>query len=463
MKSSGNQYDLSPFIFKMKKEGLPGIAIETFSYYYKLITQGATGLLYNKDISALDPGELMGSDQLKLYAKAGKRALKNTVMVMLNGGLGTSMGLTMAKSLLEVKNGKTFLEVILNQAEDLDVTLALMNSFNTHEDTLTALSRLNPAVSPILFRQHKFPKILRDGFAPATWPNNPELEWNPPGHGDIYTALVTSGMLQNFLDKDIKYAFISNSDNLGATLDESLLGYFSENQFPFMMEVAERTPSDLKGGHLARHNDGRLILREVAQCPQDELDAFEDIHLYRFFNTNNIWINLEFLKNLLEKSGTVPLPLILNPKFLDPRDDSSPEVFQVETAMGAAIALFEGATAVKVSRSRLIPVKKCNDLLAVRSDCFIFSEDYRLILNPDRRLDSIRINLDPKYYGKIDLFNERFKNGVPSLLDCESLTIEGDVFFEANVTLKGNVIIVNRNPHREILRAGSVIDRDVSF
>jgi UTP--glucose-1-phosphate uridylyltransferase len=463
MKSSGDQYDLSPFILKMKMEGLPAIVIETFSYYYKLVTQGATGLLYNKDISALDPGELMGSDQLKLFTEAGKRVFKNTVMVMLNGGLGTSMGLTLAKSLLEVKNGKTFLEVILNQAEAINVTLALMNSFSTHEDTRAALSRLNPTVAPILFRQHKFPKILRDGFAPVTWPNNPELEWNPPGHGDIYTALITSGMLQCFLDKDIKYAFISNSDNLGATLDESLLGYFSENQFPFMMEVAERTPSDLKGGHLARHNDGRLILREVAQCPQDELDAFEDIHLYRFFNTNNIWINLEFLKNLIEKSGTVPLPLILNPKFLDPRDDTSPEVFQVETAMGAAISLFEGATAVKVSRSRLIPVKKCNDLLAVRSDCFIFSKDYRLILNPDRRLDSIRINLDPKYYGKIDLFNARFKNGVPSLVDCESLTIEGDVFFEANVTLKGNVIIVNRNPHREILRAGSVIDRNVSF
>jgi UTP--glucose-1-phosphate uridylyltransferase len=463
MQSSSDQYDLSPFILKMKKEGLPSIVIETFSYYYKLVTQGATGLLYDRDISPLYPDELMGFDQLKPYTEAGKRVFKNTVMVMLNGGLGTSMGLTMAKSLLEVKNSKTFLEVILKQAEAVNVTLALMNSFSTHEDTRAALSRLNPTVSPILFLQHKFPKILRDGFTPATWPHNPKLEWNPPGHGDIYTALVTSGMLQKFLDEDIKYAFISNSDNLGATLDESLLGYFSENQFPFMMEVAERTPSDLKGGHLARHNDGRLILREVAQCPLDELDAFQDIRRYRFFNTNNIWINLVFLKNLIEKSDTVPLPLILNPKLLDPRDDKSPRVFQVETAMGAAISLFEGATAVKVPRSRLIPVKKCNDLLAVRSDCFVFSKDYRLIRNPNRKLDSIKITLDPKYYGKIDLFNERFKNGVPSLVDCESLTIEGDVFFEANITLKGNVIIVNRNPHREILREGSIIDRYVSF
>jgi UTP--glucose-1-phosphate uridylyltransferase len=463
MQTSGDQYDIAPFILKMRKEGLPPIVIETFSHYYKLVTQGATGLLHNTDINALDPDELMASDQLKRYSEASKHVFKNTVMVKLNGGLGTSMGLTRAKSLLEIKNGKTFLEVILNQAETVNVTLALMNSFSTHEDTRGALSRLNPTVSPILFLQHKFPKILKDGFAPATWPNNPELEWNPPGHGDIYTALATSGMLQKLLDEDIKYAFISNSDNLGATLDESLLGYFSENQFPFMMEVAERTPSDLKGGHLARHNDGRLILREVAQCPQDELDAFEDIHRYRFFNTNNIWINLEFLKNLIEKRGTIPLPLILNPKFLDPRDDSTPEVFQVETAMGAAISLFKGATAVKVPRSRLIPVKKCNDLLAVRSDCFIFSENYRLIRNPDRRLDSIRINLDPKYYGKIDLFDARFKKGVPSLIDCESLTIEGDVFFEADVTLKGNVIIVNRNPHREILKEGSLIDRNVSF
>ncbi len=207
-------------------------------------------------------------------------------------------------------------------------------------------------------------------------------------------------------------------------MDEFLLGYFSENKFPFMMEVAPRTPSDIKGGHIARHKNERLILREAAQCPKDELRAFTDINLYGFFNTNNIWVNLSYLERLIKEHKTVKLPMILNPKTLDPRDKNSPFVYQIETAMGAAISLFEGATVLKVPASRFFPVKKCNDLLAVRSDRFIYSKDNNLVLNPKIRSNDIDIDLDPQYYGKIDLLDERFIDGVPSLIHCESLTIE---------------------------------------
>ncbi len=461
MKDSGTPKSLSYFVSKMESEGLPSIVIDTFSYYYKKVVQGEKGLVSNREIRPVDPNEIEDARHLKEYAEVGMRALKNAVMIKLNGGLGTSMGLTKAKSLLEVKNGNTFLDIILKQAEQCNVKLALMNSFSTHEDTLSALSEINPSDFPLIFLQHKFPKILQEGFEPVTWPKNPNLEWNPPGHGEIYIALYSSGMLQNLINEGIIFAFISNSDNLGATIDESLLGYFSENRFPFMMEVAERTPSDIKGGHLARHNNGRLILREVAQCPDDELLAFQDIRLYRFFNTNNIWINLKFLKDFIEKHGTIHLPMILNPKTIDPRDENSPDIFQIETAMGAAIYLFEGATAVNVPRSRFFPVKKCNDLLAVQSDCFVYSDKKNLIANPDRKLDTIKINLDPRYYGKIDLFNERFKDGVPSLVECESLTVEGDVRFEKNITIKGGVVIKNSGKSQAVIKEGTVIDKDI--
>ncbi|MBW2712098.1 MAG: UTP--glucose-1-phosphate uridylyltransferase [Deltaproteobacteria bacterium] len=384
-------------------------------------------------------------------------------MIKLNGGLGTSMGLTRAKSLLEVKNGKTFLEIILKQTEKRHVKLALMNSFNTHDDTLDALSKIHPPDRPLLFLQNKFPKVLQENFAPANCPKNPELEWNPPGHGDIYAAIYTSGVLKSLLDKGITYAFISNSDNLGATLDESLLGYFSENRFPFMMEVAPRTPSDVKGGHVARHQDGRLILRESAQCPKNELSAFRDIKRYRFFNTNNIWVNLETLARLLDKQGIITLPLIRNPKTLDPRDEKSPKVYQIETAMGAAVSLFEGATLIQVPLSRFLPVKKCNELLSIRSDRFIFSNENNPVLNPKVRSKIIQIDLEPKYYGKIDLFDERFIHGIPSLMDCESLTIRGDVRFERNVTIKGRVVITNNLKSQMVVKEGTVLDKDVIF
>jgi len=230
-----------------------------------------------------------------------------------------------------------------------------------------------------------------------------------------------------------------------------------------MMEVAPRTPAYVQGGHVARHRDGRLTLRESAQCPKNELSAFRDIKRYGFFNTNNIWINLEALDRLLEKQGIITLPLIRNPKTLDARDEKTPKVYQIETAMGAAISLFKDATLIQVPLSRFLPVKKCNELLSIRSDRFIFSKENNLVLNPKVRSKIIQIDLDPRYYGKIDLFDERFIQGIPSLMDCESLTILGDVRFERNVTIKGRVVITNDLKSQVVVKEGTVLDKDVIF
>jgi UTP--glucose-1-phosphate uridylyltransferase len=456
---------LPAFISKMESEGLPPLVSDTFAYYYGEVLQGATGLVCNRDIESVPSDEIESYDNLTEYGSKGVDVFHQTARIILNGGLGTSMGLTGAKSLIEVKSGISFLDIIIRQAENSTVTLAFMNSFNTQDDTLAALSELKPSKFPITFVQHKFPKILQGDFSPATWPLKPILEWNPPGHGDVYTALLTSGMLQSLLDDGIQYAFISNSDNLGARLDESLLGYFAHHQFPFMMEVAEKTPADIKGGHLARHKNGRLILREAAQCPADELDAFQDIQRYQFFNTNNVWINLKALKTLFDQQKMIHLPLILNPKTLDPRDKNSPSVYQIESAMGAAISLFEGATAVNVPRTRFYPVKTCNDLLAVRSDCFVYAEDESLRINPIRiknnKPGATKVKLDPDYYGKIDDLDQRFADGIPSLVECDALTIEGDVRFENNVTIKGSVCIINRQNSQAVIEAGTVINKDL--
>ncbi len=467
MKDKNGMNHLEAFISKMKNEGLPSPVIDTYAFYYHKVINGETGLVYNRDIESVSPDEVEDFNNLSGYVDAGEDAFQQTVRIVLNGGLGTSMGLTGPKSLIEVKNGKSFLGIILGQVGNHAVKLAFMNSFSTDQDTQRALTKLEPTKFPDSFLQHKYPKILQKDFSPATWPQNPILEWNPPGHGDVYTALLTSGKLQKFLDQGIVYAFISNSDNLGARLDKSLLGYFAKHQFPFMMEVALKTPADLKGGHVARHKNGRLILREAAQCPKDELDAFQDIRRYRYFNTNNIWVNLKALKALFDEQKMLNLPLILNPKTLDPRDDTSPPVYQLESAMGAAISLFDGAAAVRVPRNRFYPVKTCNDLLAVRSDCFVYTEDQGLRTNPARkdrgRTDVVKVKLDPKYYGKIDGLDERFGNGIPSLVDCDSLTIEGDILFEKDVRIKGSVSIKNSQPFQAVIKEGTVIDQDLIF
>lgn len=458
---------ISDFLVKMEDAGLPPLVAEWFDHYYRKVLSGDTGLVYDRDISPVKPSEIGDSEQLDTYADTGRQAFGKSVRIVLNGGLGTSMGLTGPKSLIEVKNNRSFLEIILRQAQNSGVELALMNSFSTGKDTAAVLSALKPSKEPISFFQHRFPKVLRKNLKPAVWPADPHLEWNPPGHGDIYPALQSSGMLKRLLDTGIRYAFISNVDNLGARMSARLLGYFVKNRFPFMMEVAEKTPADIKGGHLARYLSGRLLLREAAQCPADEIDAFQDIQRYGFFNTNSIWVNLESLNAVLKKHRIIDLPMILNPKTLDPRDETSPPVYQIETAMGAAISLFEGATAVKVPRSRFAPVKTCNDLLAVRSDCYEYTADETLRLSPKRNVDkafeTVKIKLDRRYYGKIDLMEERFKQGEPSLVNCESLTIEGDVHFEGNVSISGQVFIQNTSASPAVIKEGTVIDRDIQF
>ncbi len=442
----------------MRRHRLPEVAIETFSHYYRQVVAGATGLISDREIEPVDDRDIPRLEQLEDFAERGTKEIPRTVMVVLNGGLGTSMGLTCAKSLLEVKDGLTFLEIILRRAQRLNLRLALMNSFNTHQDTLKALQAFGGRVRADCFLQHKFPKLMRSDLSPASWPQNRQLEWNPPGHGDIYTALQTSGMLAKLLSEGIRYALVINADNLGATFDARLLGYMATESIPFIMEVARRTPADMKGGHLAKSKDGRLLLREIAQCPPGEREAFQDIGLYRYFNTNSLWIDLEALQGLIREQGAVYLPIILNPKNIDPRDPDSPPVYQLETAMGAAIALFEGARAVEVPESRFLPVKKCPDLLAVRSDCYLFDSDLALVSNPQRKLGRIMISLDSRYYGRIDDMEARFRDAIPSLVHCSRLTVVGDIHFRPAVVCKGQVHLENNTGRPVFLGPGRLLE-----
>ena len=112
-------------------------------------------------------------------------------------------------------------------------------------------------------------------------------------------------MLDTLLANGYEVAFVSNADNLGAELDPLPLGYFVSERLPFLMEVADRTAADRKGGHLARRkSDGRLALRESAQCPDEDTDAFQDVDRHRYFNTNNLWINLRRAPRAACRSAT---------------------------------------------------------------------------------------------------------------------------------------------------------------
>jgi len=473
LQGSGLKERFRPFAKKMADEGIPPLTIDAFRSYYDKLIRGERGSLSREDIVPITKGDIADMEMLDGFTQDGCQAIKETVIIKLNGGLGTSMGLSKAKSLIEVKEGLNFLDIIARQIlthrekHGIKIPLVLMNSFKTDEDSKRFLNRYPNLASdiPLSFLQHKFPKVLKEDLSPGSWPLEPDCEWNPPGHGDIYLALITSGILDNMIRKGYKYAFISNSDNLGGIMDEAILGYFASHNLPFMMEVADRTEADIKGGHLARlRRAGGLILREIAQCPEEEIEEFQDINVYRYFNTNNIWANLLSLKERLKGAGNnLRLPMIINPKRIDPKDDSSPEVYQIETAMGSAISLFERATAIRVPRARFAPVKNSQDLLALWSDCYIMTEDSRVIQNPDRRLGTIQIDLDDRYYKNIDQLKERFAYDVPSLIDCHSLRIEGNIHFGRGIVIKGDVNIISHSSKRVSIPEGMVIDRDLLF
>ncbi len=442
------------FRAKMEAEGLPSEVVTAFGHYYGQLGSGFTGKVPDAQIRSLRDENVPSLATLQSHSGAGLRGLDKLAVIKLNGGLGTSMGLEKAKSLLPVRQGLTFLDITVRQVGRLreiskvPVPLVFMNSFNTHRDTLDALEGFDNAESglPLAFVQHKYPKVRRSDLAPVEFPEDRRLEWNPPGHGDIYTAMVTSGILSALLEGGYEYAFISNSDNLGAVFDSALLGYCLTERPPFVMEVAKRTAADRKGGHLARHDDGQLVLREVAQCPEDELDAFQDVDRYRFFNTNSLWISLPALQEAFDRFGMLRLDLIVNPKTVDPRDLGSEPVYQLETAMGAAISAFEGAKVVEVPRARFAPVKTTADLMAIMSDCFVLTRDNLVVANPERELGAIDIRLDDRFYKKIDDFMARVPQDPPSLLRCKSLDVTGDVVFMPGAELEGDVVLRNDSP-----------------
>jgi UTP--glucose-1-phosphate uridylyltransferase len=433
---------LQASVEKMRREGVPDAAIATFSHYYEQLAAGESGMVPEDTIEPVR--ELIDADALPER----DAPLDQAVVIKLNGGLGTSMGMDRAKSLLEVKDGMAFLDVIarqvlaLREVSGARVPLVLMNSFYTRDDSLALLERYDDLASdvPFDFVQHKEPKLLVDGLMPAEWPADPSLEWCPPGHGDIYPALMTSGMLALLLERGYRYAFMSNSDNLGAVLEPRILAWMAAEGLPYVCEVTERTEADKKGGHIAVLNEtGGLILRETAQTPDEDMGAFTDVDRHPYFHVNNLWVDLQALDGLLrERDGVMGLPMIVNEKTVDPADSSTPPVYQIETAMGSAIGVFRGARAIRVPRSRFVPVKKTSDLLVLRSDAYALGDGARIELAKGRSSAPL-VELDDDHFKLLADFDARFPAGPPSLREAERLEVQGDVTFGRAVAVRGAV------------------------
>ncbi|KAJ3047536.1 UTP-glucose-1-phosphate uridylyltransferase [Rhizophlyctis rosea] len=387
--------------------------------------------------------------------------LSKLAVLKLNGGLGTTMGCVGPKSIIEVRDGMTFLDLTVRQIEYLNdqykvqVPLILMNSFNTDEDTERIIQKYKGhGLQIITFNQSRFPRVSKESLLPvAKSPNAPIGCWYPPGHGDLFEALMNSGTLDELIAQGKEYLFVSNVDNLGATVDINILRHFADSGAEFIMELTDKTKADIKGGTLIDYN-GTVRLLEIAQVPPEHVDDFKSVKKFRYFNTNNLWVNLKAIKRVVDNSE-LSMEIIVNNKTAD----NGEKVIQLETAVGAAIKHFKGAHGVNVPRSRFLPVKSTSDLFLITSDLYRLNHG-ELTMNPARIFNSVPLVKLGDHFKKVGHFTSRFQ-GPPHILELDHLTVTGDVTFGHDVVLQGTVIIVANHGERIDIPSGAILNDKV--
>lgn len=458
---------LQPFIKKMLDEQPPlhPTAINQFSDLFFQLELGLKNSFTSKDlmpVSLKDP-VMIPFEEVQNFNYVGNNLIDQLVVLKLNGGLGTTMGCTFAKSCITIDTEKswTFLHYIQHQIDSFNkirqthIPIWYLNSYKTHRETEKVLgaNQFNSLI------QNKFPRIdnsLPFQRIPFTYPNEPEEDWNPPGHGDIYTVMEISNWLTDQLKANKKFVFISNSDNLGATPDLGILGLMAARNIDFLMETTPKTEADRKGGSLI-YNKNKINLVEIAQIDQSDPEAMDIFQSLPVFNTNNIWISIPKLLELIQDKAIQPT-LIQNTKNILEKP-----VIQLESAMGAAIKSFENAASLVVPRNRFIPVKSTSDLLLLQSDYYIKDEFGIIRIHPERPA-AIRdiipaIKLGRSYQTTSD-FHKRIPT-VPSMMLVTQLELEGEVWFEPQVKLIGAITIVGNTQQHLLVKSGTTLENIV--
>jgi UTP--glucose-1-phosphate uridylyltransferase len=392
--------------------------------------------------------------------------LNKLAVLKLNGGLGTSMGCVGPKSVIEVRDGMSFLDLSVRQIEYLNrtygvnVPFVLMNSFNTDADTESIIKKYEGHNIDILtFNQSKYPRVVKDSMLPAAKSAQSVIsDWYPPGHGDVFEALYNSGILDQLLERGVEIVFLSNADNLGAVVDLRILQHMVDTKSEYIMELTNKTKADVKGGTIIDY-EGSVRLLEIAQVPKEHVNEFKSIKKFKYFNTNNIWMNLRAIKRVVE-SNELAMEIIPNEKSIpaDKKGEADQGVIQLETAVGAAIRHFRNAHGVNVPRRRFLPVKTCSDLMLVKSNLYTL-EHGQLVMDPGRIGPAPLIKLGSDFK-KVSSFQSRIPS-IPKIVELDHLTITGKVTLGRNVELRGTVIIVANEGGSIDIPPGSVLENVV--
>lgn len=434
-----------------------------FALFRRYLTENAKGTKIDWEaVKSPAPDQVVDYDTIE-ESKEATQFLEKLVVLKLNGGLGTSMGCVGPKSVIEVRDGNTFLDLSVRQIEHLNrkyevnVPFVLMNSFNTDEDTARIIKKYEGHNIDIMtFNQSRYPRVHKDSLLPVPRSFDSAIgDWYPPGHGDIFESMYNAGILDQLISMGKEYVFVSNVDNLGAVVDLKILSHIMESKAEYVMELTDKTKADVKGGTIIDYN-GQVRLLEIAQVPSQHTEDFKSIKKFKYFNTNNIWVNLEAVKRVVE-SNELSLEIIPNFKSIpaEKKGEGDIPIVQIETAIGAAIKHFKGAHGVNVPRRRFLPVKATSDLMLVKSDLFTLQQG-QLNIDPQRFGAAPLIKLGT-HFKKVSDFQKRIPS-IPKIIELDHLTVTGNVKFGRNIQLKGTVIIVCNDGDTIELPNGAVLE-----
>uniref|UniRef100_H3AA09 UTP--glucose-1-phosphate uridylyltransferase n=1 Tax=Latimeria chalumnae TaxID=7897 RepID=H3AA09_LATCH len=392
--------------------------------------------------------------------------LKKLVVLKLNEGLGNDLGCKGPKSLICVRNESTLLDLTVQQIENLnnlhrsDIPLVLMNSSDTQEATKKILQEYAHSTVHIhTFNQSSYPWVNKESMhskAEGWSTSKKETEkWCPPRHCDIYTSFCHSGLLQQFLSEGKKYVFISNGDNIGATIDLHILNYLLNHTIngkhcEFLVEVIDKIHADLK--------DRKLIQDEKklkdTQVPKVHMEDFTVAPEFKFFNTSNLWISLEALQRVHERE-TVQAPSLGDSVAINQGKNE----IQLKKAIGMSIKSFDNAVGINVPHTRFLPINTTSDLLLVMSNLYCLEQGC-LHLNEKREFKTVPLVKLGTFFSKVQDFLQRFES-IPDLLELDHLTVSGDVTFGKDVILKGTVIIIANHGERIDIPPRSILENKI--
>ncbi|XP_008445325.1 UTP--glucose-1-phosphate uridylyltransferase-like isoform X2 [Cucumis melo] len=368
-----------------------------------------------------------------------KNLLDKLVVLKFNGALGTAMGFNGSKSALKVCGDSTPLDLFVEQIELLNakygckVPLILLNSVETHDETLKAVEQYKKSRVDV----HSLIQTLQQ-----------DLSQKPQEHDDLYTSdhgpllsLLTGGTLDVLLSKGKEFALVVGSDSVAAVIDPQILNYLIHNKIEFCMEV---TPTAaLESSSSSNSTPERCQLADIA------LDSSQPMDKYKFSDTRNLWLNLTAVKRLVDTNT-----LKIGNSFSEV--GSSDQMLRQNTAVGSMIKVFDRAVGINVPHSRSLQLSSTSDLLLLQSD--LYTSNKGLVVRNAARASPVNpsIDLGPEFE-KINDFQNRFKS-IPSIVELDSLTVRGDVWFGLGVTLKGKVSIVAKPGVKLEIPDGAVLE-----